>query len=193
MESGHHEDSVNSSSEEEEDEEEEEEEEEDQPEEENNDVRMGRSYDCIFCRRGFNTAQALGGHMNIHRKDKAKNNRSTMINSNKQEEFYINPRLDQAIPSYPPRYENFATQEAQVSYQTYFPASTSSARPSYTHQSNEFCGYQIPQLLSPFGDHGWRMGLSLQFGLAHGEDEEKKSGGSEEDELDLELRLGHNP
>ncbi|CAL5432769.1 unnamed protein product [Camellia sinensis] len=191
MESGHHEDSVNSSSEEEE--EDEEEEEEDQPEEENNDVGMGRSYDCIFCRRGFNTAQALGGHMNIHRKDKAKNNRSTMINSNKQEEFYINPRLDQEIPSYPPRYEYFATQEAQVSYQTYFPASTSSARPSYTHQSNEFCGYQIPQLLSPFGDHDWRMGLSLQFGLAHGEDEEKKSGGSEEDELDLELRLGHNP
>ncbi|THG19284.1 hypothetical protein TEA_028483 [Camellia sinensis var. sinensis] len=141
MESGHHEDSVNSSSEEEE--EDEEEEEEDQPEEENNDVGMGRSYDCIFCRRGFNTAQALGGHMNIHRKDKAKNNRSTMINSNKQEEFYINPRLDQEIPSYPPRYEYFATQEAQ--------------------------------LLSPFGDHDWRMGLSLQFGLAHGEDEEKKS------------------
>ncbi|XP_020580448.1 zinc finger protein 11 [Phalaenopsis equestris] len=31
-----------------------------------------RSYDCIFCKRGFSTAQALGGHMNIHRKDKAK-------------------------------------------------------------------------------------------------------------------------
>nr|GLL33184.1 transcriptional regulator TAC1-like [Ipomoea trifida] len=31
---------------------------------------LGRSYDCVFCKRGFNTAQALGGHMNIHRKNK---------------------------------------------------------------------------------------------------------------------------
>lgn len=31
-----------------------------------------RSYDCIFCKRGFSNAQALGGHMNIHRKDKAR-------------------------------------------------------------------------------------------------------------------------
>ncbi|PON75618.1 Zinc finger transcription factor [Parasponia andersonii] len=31
-----------------------------------------RSYECTFCKRGFSNAQALGGHMNIHRKDKAK-------------------------------------------------------------------------------------------------------------------------
>ncbi|PPD99263.1 hypothetical protein GOBAR_DD03725 [Gossypium barbadense] len=31
-----------------------------------------RSYDCTFCKRGFSNAQALGGHMNIHRRDKAK-------------------------------------------------------------------------------------------------------------------------
>ncbi|KAL8236753.1 hypothetical protein R6Q59_017834 [Mikania micrantha] len=31
-----------------------------------------RSYDCKFCKRGFTNAQALGGHMNIHRKDKTK-------------------------------------------------------------------------------------------------------------------------
>lgn len=31
-----------------------------------------KSYECNFCKRGFSNAQALGGHMNIHRKDKAK-------------------------------------------------------------------------------------------------------------------------
>ncbi|KAI3514111.1 hypothetical protein L1887_12430 [Cichorium endivia] len=31
-----------------------------------------RSYECNFCKRGFTNAQALGGHMNIHRKDKGK-------------------------------------------------------------------------------------------------------------------------
>ncbi|KAF8115284.1 hypothetical protein N665_0029s0120, partial [Sinapis alba] len=31
----------------------------------------GRSYICSFCIRGFSNAQALGGHMNIHRRDRA--------------------------------------------------------------------------------------------------------------------------
>ncbi|XP_076936819.1 uncharacterized protein LOC143604127 [Bidens hawaiensis] len=31
-----------------------------------------RSYQCHYCKRGFTNAQALGGHMNIHRKDKNK-------------------------------------------------------------------------------------------------------------------------
>ncbi|KAI3820021.1 hypothetical protein L1987_13877 [Smallanthus sonchifolius] len=35
-------------------------------------IGAGRSYECNFCKRGFTNAQALGGHMNIHRKHKAK-------------------------------------------------------------------------------------------------------------------------
>uniref|UniRef100_A0A7N1A547 C2H2-type domain-containing protein n=1 Tax=Kalanchoe fedtschenkoi TaxID=63787 RepID=A0A7N1A547_KALFE len=31
-----------------------------------------RSFGCTYCKRGFTNAQALGGHMNIHRKDRAK-------------------------------------------------------------------------------------------------------------------------
>ncbi|WCJ28341.1 C2H2 and C2HC zinc fingers superfamily protein [Euphorbia peplus] len=31
-----------------------------------------KSYTCAFCKKGFPSAQALGGHMNIHRKDRAK-------------------------------------------------------------------------------------------------------------------------
>ncbi|THU47762.1 hypothetical protein C4D60_Mb09t19080 [Musa balbisiana] len=31
-----------------------------------------RSYTCSFCSREFKTAQALGGHMNVHRRDKAR-------------------------------------------------------------------------------------------------------------------------
>ncbi|KAG6488516.1 probable transcriptional regulator RABBIT EARS [Zingiber officinale] len=33
-----------------------------------------RSFDCTFCKRGFSNAQALGGHMNLHRKDKSRLN-----------------------------------------------------------------------------------------------------------------------
>ncbi|XP_074559187.1 uncharacterized protein LOC141815150 [Curcuma longa] len=29
-------------------------------------------FECTFCKRGFSNAQALGGHMNIHRKDRGR-------------------------------------------------------------------------------------------------------------------------
>jgi hypothetical protein len=35
-------------------------------------MRRPRSYTCAFCRREFSSAQALGGHMNVHRRDRAK-------------------------------------------------------------------------------------------------------------------------
>lgn len=31
-----------------------------------------RPYSCTFCRREFRSAQALGGHMNVHRRDRAR-------------------------------------------------------------------------------------------------------------------------
>ncbi|CAK7346444.1 unnamed protein product [Dovyalis caffra] len=31
-----------------------------------------RNYTCSFCKREFSSAQALGGHMNVHRRDRAK-------------------------------------------------------------------------------------------------------------------------
>ncbi|CAL1383204.1 unnamed protein product [Linum trigynum] len=38
----------------------------------NHDEERSRSlYVCSFCRRDFSSAQALGGHMNVHRRDRA--------------------------------------------------------------------------------------------------------------------------
>ncbi|XP_059429276.1 zinc finger protein 6-like [Corylus avellana] len=56
-----------------------------------------RSYDCTYCRRGFSNAQALGGHMNIHRKEKAKHKRFDHESHQPSSDL---PRL--IIPSYPP-------------------------------------------------------------------------------------------
>ncbi|CAK9150030.1 unnamed protein product [Ilex paraguariensis] len=174
MESNHKEDSINSS------------EEVDRPEQENNDAGAGRSYECVFCKRGFTTAQALGGHMNIHRKDRAKN-RPTSINLKRHEENYTSPLFYQSISSYPPLHS--AAQEALMNYRTYFPASTSNTTPLYENHCSNFHDCS-PQRL-PFGED---CRLSLRFGSAYAEDMEKKiRGGSAEDELDLELRLGHNP
>ncbi|KAK4419035.1 Zinc finger protein 10 [Sesamum alatum] len=38
-----------------------------------------RSYSCSFCRREFRSAQALGGHMNVHRRDRARLKQSSSI------------------------------------------------------------------------------------------------------------------
>ena len=40
-----------------------------------------RSYSCSFCRREFKSAQALGGHMNIHRRDRAKLKQSLSLHN----------------------------------------------------------------------------------------------------------------
>jgi len=52
-----------------------------------------RSYECNFCRRGFSNAQALGGHMNIHRKDKAKLKQQQSSNQTQ-----VQPSLDKGVP-----------------------------------------------------------------------------------------------
>ncbi|KAK4376248.1 hypothetical protein RND71_006925 [Anisodus tanguticus] len=140
---------------------------------------VGRFYECVFCKRGFNTAQALGGHMNIHRKDKAIKNKpsstthSLLSSSNKHE---IHNSLS----------------EAQSSYVTYFPAYASTSTNGQIflndHRSSSQDDHNI-QCLNLFGED-WGMNLSLQFGAAAHviETTEKKS---QEEDLDLELRLGH--
>ncbi|XP_075491293.1 zinc finger protein 10-like [Primulina tabacum] len=40
-----------------------------------------RSYSCSFCRREFRSAQALGGHMNVHRRERARLKQSPTISS----------------------------------------------------------------------------------------------------------------
>ncbi|ESQ49145.1 hypothetical protein EUTSA_v10022039mg [Eutrema salsugineum] len=47
---------------------------------------VSRTYICSFCVRGFSNAQALGGHMNIHRRDRAKLRQKLMEEDN-QDDF----------------------------------------------------------------------------------------------------------
>ncbi|ERN08021.1 zinc finger protein 10-like [Amborella trichopoda] len=43
-----------------------------------------RSYSCTFCKREFRSAQALGGHMNVHRRDRARLRQSPSPHSETQ-------------------------------------------------------------------------------------------------------------
>ena len=44
------------------------------------------SYICRFCARGFSNAQALGGHMNIHRRDIPNLRRMLMEDNNNKDD-----------------------------------------------------------------------------------------------------------
>ncbi|XP_072959139.1 transcriptional regulator TAC1-like [Typha angustifolia] len=150
------------------------------PEQTTDDGAAGRSYyECVFCKRGFSNAQALGGHMNIHRKDRAKMRQlppttTSTLSAKAGEEFeaggYYNP--------YPP-----VLSEASKNYVMYF-----------GREDEQMDSHRPVQELSLFGDH-----QELHLGLnVHGEDFRSKVGASEkreteEREVDLELRLGHQP
>lgn len=67
-----------------------------------------RSYECTFCKRGFSNAQALGGHMNIHRKDKAKLRQlaSSNFNEQHQNQLHHHHQQQQDILKMPPSYSS---------------------------------------------------------------------------------------
>ncbi|KAL0926995.1 hypothetical protein M5K25_003255 [Dendrobium thyrsiflorum] len=56
-----------------------------------------RSYPCSFCGRDFRSAQALGGHMNVHRRDRARLKQSSIVEEEDEAEDPVNPSL---IPNF---------------------------------------------------------------------------------------------
>ncbi|XP_072954683.1 transcriptional regulator TAC1-like [Typha angustifolia] len=138
-----------------------------------NGAEFGRPYyECVFCKRGFTTAQALGGHMNIHRKDRGKAPRcaATMSTS------VLKPVPDQEMINLD-GYGYYSHPHELSSYNMYFPAaSTSEARVAM----DDGVVSRSHEELTLFGEE-------LCLGLSRHVD------GSEEREVDLELRLGHQP
>jgi hypothetical protein len=63
-----------------------------------------RSYSCSFCRREFRSAQALGGHMNVHRRDRARLKQSPgscneTLHHNRQNDHHHNPIQNNSFTS----------------------------------------------------------------------------------------------
>ena len=56
--------------------------------------QLARSYDCTYCKRGFSNAQALGGHMNIHRREKKAVHKQVVLNKTQ-------PSLDKSRETLP--------------------------------------------------------------------------------------------
>ncbi|XP_074326794.1 uncharacterized protein LOC141664739 [Apium graveolens] len=59
-----------------------------------------RNYNCTFCKKEFKSAQALGGHMNVHRRDRARQLTQQHSSSSSSSE-QLNTSSSHLIPSNP--------------------------------------------------------------------------------------------
>lgn len=155
----------------------------DQPEKFNE----GRFYECIFCKRGFTNAQALGGHMNIHRKDKAKTKQKAKqsLVSNKSNEEVMSSRNCERFPIERPQYYAVPV-GGLMNYQYFFPGSNPSFSQGY--DLNGFAAPREEHLIGFFEDQNG-PNLSMEIDHSHHDGESRKNTW-EENEVDLELRLG---
>ncbi|XP_050374370.1 transcriptional regulator SUPERMAN-like [Argentina anserina] len=179
-----------------------------------------RAYICGFCKREFKSAQALGGHMNVHRKDRARlrcsspadfagqYTHSTILNLN------LKPNPSPTfVSSPPPSSSPFSTVSTRQLPQL---TTSSSSVPSWILQSS----YPPPIFSSPSATcHGenmkWFVSGNLSIPSANLKSSDLISqmkinaksqddgcmrldleigvhGGDSKDDIDLELRLGYS-
>lgn len=149
-----------------------------------------RSYDCTFCKRGFTNARALGGHMNIHRKERT-NNKVSIKQAAGTPPNSIEGYSIMAFPFVVPQ---VLSSQPSSMYHVTCTLHPSSATNNLirNHPPNTF---QYDFDLNTTRNQQELLGtnLSLQIGssthgdIARGIDEKDGEG-----VLDLELRLGHH-
>ncbi|XP_023770513.2 transcriptional regulator SUPERMAN [Lactuca sativa] len=157
---------------------------------------LGRSYECTYCKRGFTNAQALGGHMNIHRKDKAKakhqhalnTTTSASANTNK-DHLIVSPNSFKLIPNEEANYlrSSFVYPTGDHGYQF----TTSNPNFPWSFAASEFHSRAL---------HEESLRVNLNLGIGTSELDVSNIGSTKvgqedwfEKEVDLELRLGHYP
>ncbi|EPS65508.1 hypothetical protein M569_09274, partial [Genlisea aurea] len=133
-----------------------------------------RSYCCSFCKREFRSAQALGGHMNVHRRDRARLRLSPVRDG--AQFSLIHSKLD-------PSNTAFNTNPNSNSSPRVFFNPISIGVPTEVHQIDDetkIGGFQKEKVGE--GKQGDQLvRLELEIGLI----------GEAKEELDLELRLGY--
>ncbi|KAI3801052.1 hypothetical protein L1987_29153 [Smallanthus sonchifolius] len=146
----------------------------DQPE-----LQDARSYECTYCKYGFTNAQALGGHMNVHRKERAKNRVDDSTNNKSGIRLHESCLIASCIHDHQQERKtwDFMLRSSPMMYDNMTLSKYQNPNGSITSPSRE--------------EMRLSLNLSLRFGCSY--EEESIQGGNEEDELDLELRLGQDP
>ncbi|CAN0887249.1 Transcriptional regulator TAC1 [Linum grandiflorum] len=168
-----------------------------------------RYYECSFCKRGFTNAQALGGHMNVHRKDRE------LISSSSSK-----PHPPPPPPPLPPiksrpvwvsEYSSSSSTAANVYSSTPAPSMWQDSHPRrpYVYFQQQEVVQGNHRMVPPARDCSqksqglsssvtvseqqvvWGANLSLQVGPDRSADLANHDANDDAD-VDLELRLGHH-
>lgn len=160
-----------------------------------------RSYFCSFCKREFKSAQALGGHMNVHRRDRAR-----LRQQQAQPQRLPLPLLDPDLPNPKPNLLCSARPDLIDLLPTPpAPAPAPAAKEMIVpiivspleEELRKAVDMTVKELLAEGGESGEAMlqkgrevvRLELEIGIFGGHAVSEKEEEEEED-LDLELRLG---
>ncbi|CAN8268686.1 unnamed protein product [Cochlearia groenlandica] len=160
-----------------------------------------RMYDCDICMRGFTNPQALGGHRNLHRRERNTNPSSSSFSSSSSSSHFF----PFTIPPPPRPLSSSSLNHTNPNPPPYFP--TNNVEPYNHHQ-----GFQTPfnprynthgASSSRGGREGYAqgefLGLDLNLGLGSMNNDTHRrlppddDGGSQapdDDDVDLDLRLG---
>ncbi|XP_004497834.1 zinc finger protein 11-like [Cicer arietinum] len=141
-------------------------------------VQTKRSYDCTFCKRGFTNARALGGHMNIHRKERT-NYEANQTTHN----FMCSSSFVPIVSRQPSTY--YCLLEPTRNYDMYIHPSTTNPRNPSPDFQYDFLNTSTESLME--------TNLSLQIGSSNECNDQVWRGTEKDGEgVNLELRLGHS-
>lgn len=162
---------------------------------------QARTYECNFCKRGFSNAQALGGHMNIHRKDKAKlKQTSPTTEAHRSQQFLEIPKTTLSPATnliFPTRSAFPERRDAVAADWSWNYSSEKQDTTSIMRSDQGYVGAELKQLplftettTLRIDDQDQRQSddKELSSSSSHGADRDE-----DHDGLDLELRLGHDP
>ncbi|XP_024190896.1 transcriptional regulator TAC1-like [Rosa chinensis] len=156
---------------------------------------QAKSYACTFCKRGFSNAQALGGHMNIHRRDRARIRQY----SEDQNQLSTDEVKNSSTAAHhdPPRANN--SEEKTSSHLELKGTSMILRKPSYPFSTRSEDHEIVVRSKGKMGSsEDVQPQLQLPFNfeepvLASDNLAGHTNGCGEVEELDLELRLGSEP
>ncbi|KAK7330897.1 hypothetical protein VNO77_25103 [Canavalia gladiata] len=175
-----------------------------------------RSYTCTFCRREFRSAQALGGHMNVHRRDRARLHHQASPNNNINNnpfphEFVANAGFCLLYEFPSPNNNTAPLFSTALSHRTSFNINNNinayaeshsstllSSPTSYPPNNTNFIttspnsfDFPLPSSSSAAAAAGINGFSSCSFSSSKVEEEEPTTSSIHHEELDLELRLGN--
>ncbi|XP_022755817.1 transcriptional regulator SUPERMAN-like [Durio zibethinus] len=170
----------------------------DQESSDEQEANPARSYKCTFCKRGFSNAQALGGHMNIHRRDKAKL-KQALPSETTQRSLDI-PKI---IPSYSPNHPSWTTIQSIADSRSTQDRSSPGRWPWVIQDDDDDDDNKRTKTTCHVGEIRQLPLFDEKPSITDQNPSSQVQGGTEKDfssnqgssgsELDLELRLGPEP